>query len=144
MAALIAQRMFKIKQIVARIYDPPRGQMYRELGVQTVCPTTVGAKLIRDVLMEAPWDPLQSFDLGKLTSLAAVVAAEDAGRKVSDIEEPNRIRIAAIRREKSVMVASADTVLKEGDEINAIVAPEAISQFTQRFHSVGSAVKMTA
>ncbi len=33
MAALIAQRMFKIKQIVARIYDPPRGQMYRELGV---------------------------------------------------------------------------------------------------------------
>jgi trk system potassium uptake protein len=144
MAALIAQRMFKIKQIVARIYDPPRGQMYRELGVQTVCPTTVGAKLIRDVLMEAPWDPLQSFDLGKLTSLAAVVTADDAGRRVSEIEEPNRIRIAAIRREKSVMVASADTVLKEGDEINAIVAPEAISQFTQRFHSVGSAVKMTA
>ena len=48
MAALIAQRMFKIKRIVARIYDPPRGQMYRELGVQTVCPTTVGAKMIRD------------------------------------------------------------------------------------------------
>src|ERR1700739_2900144 len=48
MAALIAQRMFNIKRIVARIYDPPRGQMYRELGVQTVCPTTVGAKLIRD------------------------------------------------------------------------------------------------
>ena len=48
MAALIAQRMFKIKRIVARIYDPPRGQMYRELGVQTVCPTTVGAKMIRE------------------------------------------------------------------------------------------------
>src|SRR5580692_497802 len=69
MAALIAQRMFGIKKIVARIYDPPRGQLYRELGVQTVCPTTVGAKLIRDTLIDAPWQS-QSFDLGKLTSVA--------------------------------------------------------------------------
>ena len=45
--------------IVARIYDPPRGQMYRELGVQTVCPTTVGAKIIRDVLIDAPWDAIK-------------------------------------------------------------------------------------
>ena len=70
MAALIAQRMFKINRIVARIYDPPRGQMYKELGVQTVCPTTVGAKMIRDVLIEAPWDA-QNFDLGKLSPRSA-------------------------------------------------------------------------
>jgi trk/ktr system potassium uptake protein len=57
MAALIAQRMFKIKRIVARIYDPPRGEMYRELGIATVCPTTVGAKMIHDVLLE-PADAL--------------------------------------------------------------------------------------
>ncbi|MHB8230966.1 MAG: potassium channel family protein, partial [Vulcanimicrobiaceae bacterium] len=52
MAALIAQRMFKIKKIVARIYDPPRGLMYRDLGIDTVCPTTVGAKMIRDMLTD--------------------------------------------------------------------------------------------
>jgi trk system potassium uptake protein len=98
MAALIAQRMFKIKHIVARIYDPPRGQMYRELGVQTVCPTTVGAKLIRDVLMEAPWDTLQAFDFGSLTSLAALVGPDDAGKRVSEIEEPGRIRRSGARR----------------------------------------------
>ena len=86
MAALIAQRMFKIKQIVARIYDPPRGQMYRELGVQTVCPTTVGAKLIRDVLIDAPWEN-QAFDFGKLTSVAALVGPADAGKRVVEIEE---------------------------------------------------------
>ncbi|HEY1977994.1 MAG TPA: NAD-binding protein [Candidatus Baltobacteraceae bacterium] len=145
MAALIAQRMFKIKRIVARIYDPPRGQMYRELGVQTVCPTTVGAKLIRDVLMEAPWDSLQSFDLGKLTSLSAIVTPEDAGKHVSDIEEPGRIRIAAVRRGTGgVMVASNDLVLEEGDELNAVVAPEAISEFAKRFHSAAPQQRMTA
>jgi trk system potassium uptake protein TrkA len=145
MAALIAQRMFKIKRIVARIYDPPRGQMYRELGVATVCPTTVGAKLIRDVLMEAPWSSLQSFDFGKLTSITAIVTPADAGRPIKDIEETGRIRIAAVRRASGgVMVASGDMLLEEGDEVNAIVAPEAISEFAQRFGNAAPTARMTA
>lgn len=144
MAALIAQRMFKIKRIVARIYDPPRGQMYRELGVQTVCPTTVGAKLIRDVLIEAPWDST-NFDLGKLTSLCVVVGPADAGKRVGDIEKPGKVRIAAVRRGVTdVMVASADLALEEGDELNVVVAPDAISDFAQRFPQVTPRTKVPA
>jgi trk system potassium uptake protein len=144
MAALIAQRMFKIKRIVARIYDPPRGQMYRELGVQTVCPTTVGAKMIRDVLIEAPWDS-QSFDLGKLTSLSAFVGAADAGKRVGEIEQSGRIRIAAVRRStREVMVASSELRLEQGDELSAVVAPEAISDFAQRFPQAAPRPKVPA
>jgi trk system potassium uptake protein TrkA len=135
MAALIAQRMFKIKRIVARIYDPPRGQMYRQLGVQTVCPTTVGAKMIRDTLIGAPWEN-QIFDFGRLTSLAAVVGAGDAGKRIADIEEEGRIRIAAVRRgPKEVIVASAQLVVEEGDELSAVVGPDAIGDFAARFAS---------
>ena len=135
MAALIAQRMFHIKKVVARIYDPTRGMMYRELGIDTVCPTTTGAKMIRDVLMDAPWDTLQSFDFGAVTSLTAVVSSSDVGKRVSDLEKPGRIRIAAIRTGKSVRIPANDTILAEGDEINAIVAPEAISDFAQMFQT---------
>jgi trk system potassium uptake protein TrkA len=144
MAALIAQRMFKIKKIVARIYDPPRGQMYRELGVQTVCPTTVGAKLIRDVLIDAPWEN-QPFDFGKLTSVAALVGSGDAGKRVAEIEEEGRIRISAVRRgAQTVAVASSNFVLQEGDEVNAVVAPDAIGDFAQRFRSMPLQPKVTA
>lgn len=133
MAALIAQRLFKIPKVVCRIYDPPRGQMYKELGVQTVIPTTLGAKMIRDTLMEAPWDPHQPFDFGKVTSLSATVGAESAGKTVGSFESPGRIRIAALRRELAVLVAHDDLVLEAGDEINAIVSPDAISEFAQTF-----------
>jgi trk system potassium uptake protein TrkA len=134
MAALIAQRMFHIKRIVARIYDPPRGQMYRELGVETVCPTTVGAKLIRDRLVDAPWDGLRPFDFGRLTALAATVGDEAAGRRVSEIEETGRIRIGAIRRGPGkVEIATEDAVLQRGDEVQAIVAPDAVSDFAKYF-----------
>jgi trk system potassium uptake protein len=143
MGALIAQRMFGIKKIVARIYDPARGMMYRDLGIDTVCPTTVGAKMIRDMLMEAPWDTLQSFDFGKVTSVTATVRASESGKRVSEFERPGRIRIAAIRTGKTVRVAADDTILSEGDEINAIVAPDSISEFAQMFQAPAPS-KLTA
>ncbi len=134
MAALIAQRIFDIKRIVARIYDPPRGQMYRELGVETVCPTTVGAKLIRDRLVDAPWNGLQPFDFGRLTALSATVGNEAAGRRVCEIESRGRIRIGAIRRGPGkAVVATDDAVLERGDEVQAVVSPDAISDFAKFF-----------
>jgi trk system potassium uptake protein TrkA len=135
MAALIAKRMFNISKVICRIYDPPRGQMYKELGVQTVIPTTLGAKMIRDTLMETPWNPVQPFDFGKVTSLSVRVAQADAGRRIADVERPGRIRIAALRRKTSVMVADGDVVLEADDEINAIVAPDAVSEFAQMFNN---------
>ena len=133
MAALIAHRLFKIKKVVARIYDPPRGQMYRELGIETVCPTTVGAQIIRDMLMSAPFTSVPSFDFGKISSLFCTVDAKVAGRRVAEIERDGAIRIAAIRTSGTVRVASPSDVLAAGDELNAIVAPAALSEFAKLF-----------
>lgn len=133
MAALIAQRMFNTKKIVARIYDPPRGQLYRELGIETVCPTTLGAKIIRDKLMHMPYESVPSFDYGRLSTLAATLRDVQNGTLVSAIEKPGLIRIGAIRRGSSVFVAKGEDPLNTGDEISAIVAPEALSEFVARF-----------
>ena len=132
MAALIAQRMFKIKKIVARIYDPPRGQLYRELGIETVCPTTLGAKIIRDKLAHLPYDSSPSFDFGKLSSLTISLSASDDGTRVAELEKPSVVRIAAVRRGGRVFVPAPDDVLMKDDEINAIVAPEGLSEFFSR------------
>ncbi|GAC1308044.1 MAG: TrkA family potassium uptake protein [Vulcanimicrobiaceae bacterium] len=135
MAALIGQRMFGIKKIVARIYDPPRGSLYRELGIETVCPTTIGAQIVRDKLMHMPYESVPSFDFGKLSSLAVIVRESQAGTRVADIERAGLVRIAAIRRGAAVTVAAPDDRFAAGDEINAIVAPEALSDFVARFAS---------
>lgn len=133
MACLIAQRMFRIPKIVARIYDPPRGQLYRELGIETFSPTTIGAQLIRDALIAAPYNSMPTFDFGKLTSLVASIGPAHAGKRVSDVEVEGRIRIAAVRALGHVRVAAPSDVLNEGDEINAVVAPEALAGFAADF-----------
>jgi trk system potassium uptake protein TrkA len=144
MAALIAQRMFRIPKIVARIYDPPRGQLYRDLGIETVCPTTLGAQIIRDALFDSPYTSMPSFDFGNLTSLVATVGSAQNGRRVADIEQDGKIRIAAIRQAGNVRVAVSADVLKEGDEINAIVAPEALTSFATTFSKARPAARLSA
>jgi trk system potassium uptake protein TrkA len=144
MAALIAQRMFRIPKIVARIYDPPRGQLYRDLGIETFSPTTLGAQIIRDALLDSPFTSLPSFDFGNLTSLVATVSEAQNGKRVADIEENGKIRIAAIRQMGSVRVAAPNDVLKVGDEINAIVAPDALAAFAATFSKARPAARLTA
>jgi trk system potassium uptake protein len=144
MAALIAQRMFRIPKIVARIYDPPRGQLYRELGIETFSPTTIGAQLIRDSLLDAPYSSMPSFDFGRLTSLVATVSKQQDGKRVADLEIDGQIRIAAIRQLGNVRVAASSDVLREGDEVNAIVAPEALSAFAAMFRQARPEARLSA
>jgi trk system potassium uptake protein TrkA len=48
MACQIAKYIYKVPKVVCRIYDPIREEMYRNLGLITVSPTKVVAKLLRD------------------------------------------------------------------------------------------------
>jgi trk system potassium uptake protein TrkA len=133
MAALIAQRMFHIKKIVARIYDPPRGQMYRELGIETVCPTTMGAKVIRDRLLNMPFESTPTFDYGNISTLSLIVPKSLAGTAVGELEEDGRVKVSALRRLGTVTIPTRDLILETNDEIRAIVAPEALERFSARF-----------
>ena len=50
MAAQIAQHLFSVPRVVCRIYDPIREEIYHTLGIETISPTKVGAKLLKDAL----------------------------------------------------------------------------------------------
>ena len=50
MAAQIAKHIFNVPRVICRIYDPIREEMYRELGIETISPTKVGADLLRELI----------------------------------------------------------------------------------------------
>ena len=53
MASQIAKEIFRVKKVMCRIYDPIREQTYHELGLDTICPTTIGAQMFFDALLKA-------------------------------------------------------------------------------------------
>lgn len=50
-ACQIAREIFHVPKVVARINDPLRGEIFRELGLETVSPTIVGAEMVREALL---------------------------------------------------------------------------------------------
>ena len=50
MAAQIAKHIFSVPKVVCRIYDPIREEMYHDLGLETISPTIVGAKLLKEAI----------------------------------------------------------------------------------------------
>ncbi|MEE9277706.1 MAG: TrkA family potassium uptake protein [Dehalococcoidia bacterium] len=47
-AAQVAKHINGVPRVVARIFDPERAEVYRELGVHAVNPTVVVTNLVRD------------------------------------------------------------------------------------------------
>ncbi|MBP6965206.1 MAG: TrkA family potassium uptake protein [Armatimonadetes bacterium] len=55
MSVQIAKQRFHVPKVAARIYDPIRACAYRELGIETICTTVIGARLMRDMLLGSEW-----------------------------------------------------------------------------------------
>ena len=43
MVAQVAQTVFSVPQVMARVNDPSREAVYREFGIETICPTNLTA-----------------------------------------------------------------------------------------------------
>jgi trk system potassium uptake protein TrkA len=51
MASQIAQIVFKVPRVISQIKDPIREDTYHLLGLDTICPTTLGAEVMKEVLL---------------------------------------------------------------------------------------------
>ncbi|MBM2827423.1 MAG: TrkA-N domain protein [Dehalococcoidia bacterium] len=50
MAAQVAKHLFNVPKVVCRVYDPIRQEIYNTLGLETISPTTVGARLLKEAI----------------------------------------------------------------------------------------------
>jgi len=52
MAAQIAQVKFNVPHVLARINDPLRAQTYHDFGLNTICHTTIIARMMEEALLQ--------------------------------------------------------------------------------------------
>ena len=50
LAAQMAKHIFEVKTVVARVYDPFRGEIFANLGLRTFSPTNIGADMAYEAL----------------------------------------------------------------------------------------------
>jgi trk system potassium uptake protein TrkA len=133
LTARIARDTYQIPNVVARIYDPRRAEVYKRQGIFTVAtvPWTVDRvmKVLFPDSMPEEWSDLS----GKCVLLERPLSAKWAGRKLSLLSEPGRIRIALVTRLGEARLDVEDMVGQEGDVLYAMVRRDFIAQFDERF-----------
>ena len=50
MVAQVAKIIFKVPVVMARVYDPKREEIYTQLGISTVCPTSIAAERLMQTI----------------------------------------------------------------------------------------------
>lgn len=50
MACQVAKHVFGVPRVVSRVFDPIREEMYRSLGLRTINPTRIQARLLKEAL----------------------------------------------------------------------------------------------
>ncbi len=83
--ARIAKEVYRVPDVISRIYDPQRAEIYRRYGVQTFAPTAWSAGKIIELITSADLEREQSFGNGEIQMLAAWVPEHLVGKPVNDL-----------------------------------------------------------
>lgn len=50
MIAQIAKEIYKVPKVIARLYEPSRKKVYKELDIETISPTTLSAMAFKEII----------------------------------------------------------------------------------------------
>lgn len=123
-AARVARETFGIQQVVARIYDPGRAEVYQRLGITTVATVKWTADQVLRRILPAGAEP-DFRDPSGTVRLDQVPAAEVwVGQRTVRFQEQSRSRIAWIDRLGEGMLPKRDSVIQEGDLLHLVMREE--------------------
>ena len=132
-AARVARETFGVTNVVARIYDPRRAEVYQRLGITTVATVRWTADQIMRRLL--PLGAASQYrDASGLVSLVEVdVHAGWVGHSLRRLESETGVRVAYLSRLGEGVLPSASTVLQENDVVHVMVRTNDIESAQRKF-----------
>ncbi len=123
-AARVARETFGIDQVVARIYDPGRAEVYQRLGITTVATVKWTADQVLRRLLPVGAEPDFRDPSGTIRVDQVPVPPKWVGHRTIHLLEQARARIAWIDRLGEGMLPTRDTVIQEGDLLHLVMREE--------------------
>ena len=117
-SARVAREQFKVETVVARIYDPGRAEVYERLGVPTVATVPWAADQVLRRLVPAGSEPAWRDQSGDVRLDTIFAPHGWIGRRIDALEAAAGVRVAYLTRLGSGLIATADTVIQEGDYLS--------------------------
>ncbi|MEV6414240.1 TrkA family potassium uptake protein [Kribbella sp. NPDC051718] len=121
LAARVARENFGVGNVVARIYDPGRAEVYQRLGIPTVGTVrwTVDQMIRR--LLPSGSEPEWRDPSGTVRLAEVYVSPGWVGRLAVDIEKATGAKVAFLTRLGEGFMPKHDTVIQEGDLVHVVM-----------------------
>lgn len=136
LAARVVRETYGVSNVVARIYDPHRAEIYQRLGIPTVATVRWTAdQVLRRML------PMGATDEYRDASGQVVMAQVDVhpgwvGKPLTQLEAASGARIAYLTRYGDGVLPGPTTVLQENDVVHVLVLATDLARVERLFTRV--------
>jgi trk system potassium uptake protein TrkA len=123
-SARVARELFGVANVVARIYDPGRAEVYERLGIPTVATVTWAADQVVRRILPRHAEPLWRDPSGTVRVDQFPAPSPWIGHTVASLQEHTGARVAFLTRLGAGMIPTRETVIQDGDMVNLFLLEE--------------------
>ncbi len=123
-SARIAREHYRIGQVIARIYDPRRAEIYERLNIPTVASVRWSSQQIQFLLFHHKEELKETFAGGSLMHLQLQVPEHLIGSPVSSVESQGRVEVIGVDRGGTGFLPVTGSTFQDGDVAHFVVSQE--------------------
>ena len=127
-AARTAKEYYHVPIVIARIYDPRRADIYRELGIPTVASVRWTVERIHQMLEHRHLTPEQTFGNGETLLVRSQLPPYLAGRPLADLDLDGEIRVVEVTRGGRSLIPTHGAKAEPDDLVTFAVAATALGR----------------
>lgn len=131
-SARVAKERFHVPIVVARIYEPRRAKLYRELGIDTLSTVEWAAERLLGMISH-PGVRTDYMFCAEAELVDVAVPHEKVGESPFGYEVVGQVRVAAVCRDGKALIPGPDFLLEENDHLSLVVARESFGKVCDMF-----------
>ena len=133
LTARIARETYEIPNVVARIYDPRRAQIYLRLGIPTVATVSWTIDQVRRRLVPGAGEVEWTDPTGTLALVERELPERWAGKRLVELSVPGEVTLVSVTRAGVARLDIGELVGQEGDVLHLVLSEIGRARFQARF-----------
>lgn len=135
MCAEVANRLFGVPHVIARLYNPDHERTYLQLGIDYVCGTSLVAEEVFSKVLSGYGSHVDTFGDCEILEFSLDLSSRPDAHsiRVFELERDHEVRIIAFERSdgSASSIPTGDSILYDGDSVLACVHHDLIGAFSK-------------